>query len=122
MRIFTLLCVVLIGCTSDREIDFVVHNTSQDPIDSVVVLTSTNSSRLFIDDIEPGSSKNGTLTMTKERYVDGYYAVSITAGTKTYRDRMGYFTNGGPFEEQIDIWFSADTIRYESKLEQKYVP
>jgi hypothetical protein len=122
MLTLTLLCAASIGCTSDREIDFVVHNTSQDRIDSVVVLTSTNNSRLLINDIQPGSSKNGTLTMTKEPYVDGHYNIAIVAGAKTYRDRMGYFTNGGPFEEQIDVWFSADTIRYESKLEQKYVP
>lgn len=91
-------------------------------IDSVVVVTSTNNSRVSIKNIEPGSSKEDFLKMSKEPYADGDYNLSIIAGTTTYTNRIGYFTNGAPIEEKMEIWFSKDTIRYEPKPKQKYVP
>jgi hypothetical protein len=122
MRFVILLFFVLVSCSGGRKINFVVHNLSQDVIDSVVVITSTNNSRVVINDIQPGSSEKKFLEMSKEPYVDGDYHVSIVAGSRTYSNRIGYFTNGAPVEEKMEIWFSMDTIRYEPKPKRKYQP
>lgn len=122
MRYVILLSLVLVSCDGGRKIKFVVHNQSRDAIDSVMVVTSTNTSKVSINHIEPGSSKEEFLEMAKEPYVDGDYNVSIVAGTTTYTNRIGYFTNGAPIEDKMEIWFSTDTIRYEPKPKQRYVP
>lgn len=122
IRLFSIICLLLFSCNSDQRIKFVVHNGSEVAIDSVVVVTSTNNSRVSIKNIEPGSSKEDFLKMSKEPYADGDYNLSIIAGTTTYTNRIGYFTNGAPIEEKMEIWFSKDTIRYEPKPKQKYVP
>lgn len=117
-----IICLLLFSCNSDQRIKFVVHNDSKVAIDSIVVVTSTNSSRVSINDIEPGTSKEEFLEMSKEPYVDGDYNISIVVGTTTYTNRIGYFTNGAPIEEKMEIWFSRDTIRYAPKPKEKYVP
>lgn len=122
MRYVILLFLVLVSCDGGRKIKFVVHNQSRDAIDSVVVVTSTNTSRVAIKDIQPGSSEKEILEMSKEPYVDGDYNVSIIAGSRTYSNRIGYFTNGAPVEEKMEIWFSMDTIRFEPKPKKKYQP
>jgi hypothetical protein len=122
MRYLILLFLVLISCDCVPKIKFVVHNQGRDVIDSVVVVTSTNNSRVTIKDIQPGFSEEEFLEMAKEPYVDGDYNVSIVAGTTTYTNRIGYFTNGAPIEEKMEIWFSKDTIRYEPKPKQRHVP
>ncbi|HYF68626.1 MAG TPA: hypothetical protein VD884_10840 [Ohtaekwangia sp.] len=120
MRYVIPLFLVLVACDGGQKIKFVVHNHSRDVIDSVVVVTSTNNSRVAIKDIQPGASEEEFLAMSKEPYVDGDYHVSIVAGSRTYSNSIGYFTNGAPVEEKMEIWFSNDTIRYEPKPKRKY--
>jgi len=93
-----LLFLALVSCDGGRKIKFVVHNQSRDAIDSVMVVTSTNNSRVSIKHIQPGSSEEAFLEMAKEPYVDGDYNVSIVVGTTTYTNRIGYFTDGAPVE------------------------
>jgi hypothetical protein len=117
------LCLFLFSCNGDhRRIKFVIHNNAHLTIDSVVVVTSTNVSRVSIRSIEPGSSKEDLLEMTGEPRGDGNYNVSIIAGVTTYTNNIGYFTNGAPVEEKMEIWFSTDTIRYKPKAKQRYAP
>ena len=112
--ILAFLGLLLVSCNShQRRIRLVIHNNHERPIDSVVVTTSTNSSRVSIGNIEPGFSREDFLDMSDEPYADGDYHVSIIAGTITYLNNIGYFTNGSPVEKKLEIWFSRDTIRYE---------
>lgn len=112
------LCFVTIltSCTDRQGIEFIIYNNSQLTIDSVIVTTTNLESKIRLDDIKPGLDKIAFLNMDNISKVDGDYSVEIITDSITYKNKIGYYTNGFPSERKIEIWFSQDSIKYKPTL------
>jgi hypothetical protein len=66
--------------------------------------------------IKPSSQNRALLDMSNVIKVDGDYIIEIKTKGQNKLKHYGYYTNGWPCEEKIDIYVTNDTIRYKPTL------
>ena len=108
---------LLTGCEDPRGVNFVVHNKSAAPIDSVFIRASGDTLLTKIYEISPGMSRNAWLHLSQFDTTEGNYIVHIMTSVKgeTYEfiGNIGKYEAGIPSEKRMDIWFSPDSIHHE---------
>lgn len=114
-QIVLILILALTSCDSRQGIKFIIRNESPDIVDSARISTSDKKSTIKLVDIKKGQVKDHYLDMTDIAKVDGHYIVEIHTKGVLKSENVGYYTNGFPQEESIDIYLTADTIIYKSK-------
>jgi hypothetical protein len=114
-QILMLAILSLVSCDNRYGVEFIVHNESQETIDSIRISTSDKKSTIKLVQLQKGLTKVAFLDMADVLRIDGDYKVEITSRGQTKINNVGYYTNGSPPDETYDIYFMADTIKFESK-------
>ena len=102
--------ILLVSCRPDFGVDFIVHNQTSIPIDSVVISSLDSIATIRLYGITPGTEKSDFLRMNDIKPYDGSYVVQVYSGGIRRSEQIGYYTNGTPCEEQIDVIIENDTI------------
>ena len=117
-HILTVVILGLVSCDSKVGVEFIVHNRSTVTIDSVRITTSDKGSTIKLTDIKPGQEKREFLNMREILKSDGDYHVEINTPGVTKINNIGYYTNGSPQDENIDIHYFDDSVKCDYKLRE----
>jgi|GEM_PF-4393065 len=112
---FLLGLTALQSCRAKREVHFEFLNKADLVIDSVGISTSTNVSNVKVGTVHPRREVSLRLDMSEEDYVDGNYKIDVFAEGSKSSLRFGYFTNGSPLENIIEIAFWGDSVSCRSQ-------
>jgi hypothetical protein len=104
------------SCDNKNGVELIIHNESDEMIDSVRVWTSDRKATIKLIDIKTGERKSDFLDMTKISKTDGDYILQINSNGTFKNKNMGYYTNGFSSDETIDVYVKNDTITYVQKL------
>ena len=86
-----------------------VDNNSEQTIYNLKITTSEHLSSLNYPVLKADQETDAFLDMEKNR-IDGHYEISFTRKNgKIELINSGYYTNGGPLENQLDIEIQSDT-------------
>lgn len=107
---FLLVLIVLQSCIAKQGTNFEFVNQTNLVIDSLELSTSTKVSTVNIGTVHPGRKVSLRLDMSEEDYVDGNYKIDVFAGSSISSFRFGYFTNGSPLEEIVEITYWGDSV------------
>src|SRR5687768_12714129 len=117
-QILTILVLSFVSCDNRYGVEFIIHNESTVTIDSVRVSTSDNKATIKLMEIQKGQTKADFLNMRDIIQADGDYFVEISTPGVTKVNNIGYYTNGFPLDERVDIYYADDTIKYKLKIRE----
>ena len=115
-QILTLLVFCLMSCDNKNGVELIIHNESNEMIDSVRVWTSDRKATIKLNNIKAGEKKSDFLDMTKISKTDGDYILQINSNGRFKNKNMGYYTNGLSQDETIDVYVTNDSITYVQKI------
>ena len=113
--IFCIAGLLLVSC-QESIIEFVVHNQSDSQIDTVKVTSSDSLATFEIISINPNSQNKGFLDLANVIKTDGDYIIEVNSKGQNRSIHCGYYTNGWPSEEIIDIYVTSDSIKCKATL------
>ena len=113
-----ILIITSASCGNRHGVEFIIHNNSNIKIDSIRVSSSDKRTTIKFVNIEKGATKQEFLDMGEVVKADGNYIVELSTLGIAKNKSIGYYTNGYPSEEKIDIYFEGDTIKYKSKIKE----
>lgn len=103
-----LLSLILNGC-SNFGTNFIIENKTSSKIDSLVISNGFNS--VAIDKLNINEKTIIFLDFTKNKTnADGNYSIKYKLNNKYSVSPFGYYTNGIPLSEEINIQILEDTI------------
>src|SRR5690349_2198584 len=114
-----ILIIVILGFVScDRRVgvEIIIDNKSTTTIDSVRIITSDKRSTIKLTGIKPGQTKKEFLDMRETLKADGDYHIEINTPGVTKMNNIGYYTNGAPLDENIEIHYFDDSVKCDYKL------
>jgi hypothetical protein len=109
---FSILLFIAMAC-STTGIEVEIKNSSDGPIDSIRVYTSTKASEILFLRVDGGETQSQFLNMEKEPAVDGNYVVTYQHGSSRFFESISYFTNGAPLEKKLTIVVAANGVHLE---------
>ena len=106
-----LIVLTLFSCNYLKQgIEVKIDNDSNETITDIVFTTSENLETIEFESIDTNKSVKGFLSM-KENKVDGTYLIKLTRKNgKIESQEIGYYSNGIPLEEIIEIKITNDSI------------
>jgi hypothetical protein len=93
----------------------ILHNTSDGTIDSIIVGTSSGSSKLIVTNLQAQQTKEEFLDMKNEPDSAGNYFVTYRVGSGTFYEPCGSFTNGKPGDEALEAWLASNFLKCKMK-------
>ncbi|MDT0559204.1 hypothetical protein RM697_11115 [Ichthyenterobacterium sp. W332] len=98
--------------------EFNIHNDSGFNIHSLSIQPHSQNQTISI---EPDKSKKVTIDLNDVKQ-DGCYLVSykFNDSDDEVKRCIGYFSNGIPSDEKIEIWIKKDTLIYRSNIVNEY--
>lgn len=107
-----LIFLTLVSCDYLKKgVEVKIVNNSDGAITDVVFTTSENFETIEFDSIDANKSVKGFLSM-KENKVDGHYLIKLTRKNGEIESKeIGYYSNGVPIEEIIEIKITNDSIK-----------
>jgi len=115
-RLLIILTLSLVSCDNKFGVELIIHNESTQTIDSLRVSTSDKMSTIKLTDIKKGQEKKDFLDMSETVQADGHYTMELNTKRATKTKNIGYYTNGIPLDERIDIFVTDDSIKYTTKI------
>ena len=106
-----LIVLTLFSCNSfENGVEVKIDNNSNETITDIVFTTSENLETIEFESIDTNNSVKGFLSM-KENKVDGTYLIKLTRKNgKIESKEIGYYSNGVPLKEMIEIKITNDSI------------
>jgi len=106
-----LIVLTLFSCNSfENGVEVKIDNNSDETITDIVFTTSENLETIEFESIDTNKSVKGFLSMEKNK-VDGTYLIKFTRKNgKIESKEIGYYSNGIPLEEIIEIKITNDSI------------
>lgn len=108
-----LLIILTIGLVSCKQgVNFVIHNDSSDTIDVLKIKTSDFTSEISLNGLPHTQKKIIFLDMSETKGIDGHYNLSSLSNGVTKTVDFGYYTNGAPLEDTIDIYVNNLNVNF----------
>ena len=105
------ILLTLVSCNYLKKgVEVKIDNNSNETITDIVFTTSENLEKIEFESIGTNKSVKGFLSM-KENKVDGTYLIKFTRKNgKVESKEIGYYSNGVPLKEIIEIKITNDSI------------
>ena len=106
-----IILLTLVSCNYLKKgVEVKIDNNSNETITDIVFTTSENLETIEFESIDTNKSVKGFLSM-KENKVDGSYLIKLTRKNgKIESKKIGYYSNGVPLNEIIEIKITNDSI------------
>jgi antitoxin component YwqK of YwqJK toxin-antitoxin module len=110
--LMSLIILTLVSCNYlNQGVEVKIDNNSDETITDIVFTTSENLEIVEFESIDTNKSVKGFLSMKKNK-VDGTYLIKFTRKNgKIESKEIGYYSNGIPLEEIIEIKITNDSIK-----------